>query len=93
MFSYNFLYYKRGKTMKRIISISLFATASLLFTACTSSEILAPESPSFKLGVQDGCATATGTYTKSSDSFNNDTDYAEGWFSGRKKCNPVQSRT
>ena len=80
--------------MKRIIKISFFTTASLLFTACTSSGIFTPtESPSFKLGVEDGCATATGTYTKNSDSFKNDPDYVEGWFSGRKKCNPVQSRT
>jgi hypothetical protein len=79
--------------MKRILNVSLVAAASLLFTACTGSSAPAPvQSPSFKLGVQDGCATASGAYTKNSEAFKNDKDYHEGWFSGRKKCNPSQAQ-
>ena len=64
-----------------------------LFSACTTSstpEIV--QSESYKLGVQDGCATASGTYTKNSDSFNNDIEYADGWYAGRKNCNPMNSK-
>ena len=49
-------------------------TASLLFTACTSSAPVV-QSPGFKAGSQDGCATANGTYTKNSASFTNDKEY------------------
>lgn len=77
--------------MKRIINLTLNTTLVLLFTACTSSSIpVVPQSPSFKLGTQDGCATAKGNYTKNSDSFNNNQDYKNGWYSGRKNCNPAQ---
>ncbi len=79
--------------MTKIINVSLIVTVSLLFTACTSSSIPEPvQSPSYKLGVQDGCATANGAYTKNSDSFNNDKEYHDGWFSGRKNCNPSQAK-
>jgi len=79
--------------MKRIINTLLVMIAALLFTACTSSSVSAPvNSPSFKLGEKDGCATASGVYTKNSDTFNNDKDYANGWFLGRKNCNPAQAR-
>ena len=77
--------------MKKIINITLLATVSLLFTACTSPDIPAVvESPSFKLGAQDGCTTATGEYTKDGAAFDNDKDYKDGWYSGRKNCNPAQ---
>jgi len=79
--------------MTRIIYISLIAAASLLFTACTSSSLpVNAQTPSFKAGSQDGCATANGAYTKNSASFNNDKDYQNGWFYGRKKCNPDQAK-
>jgi len=78
--------------MKTILNISLIATVSLLFTACTNSTPIV-KSPSFIEGEKDGCSTASGTYIKNSDSFKNDKDYADGWFYGRKNCNPVQSRT
>ncbi len=79
--------------MTKIINVSLIAAASLFFTACTSSSIPEPiQSPSYKLGAQDGCATANGTYTKNSDSFNNDKEYQNGWYNGRKNCNPAQAR-
>lgn len=65
----------------------------LVLSACTSSAIPEPvRSPSFQSGSHDGCATATGEYTKNSASFNNIKDYKEGWFYGRKKCNPSQAQ-
>lgn len=78
--------------MKKITNVLLITTVSFMFTGCTSSSLFSPEkSESFKLGETDGCATATGDYTKNSDAFNMDADYKNGWFHGRKNCNPVQS--
>ena len=78
--------------MKKIINMTLIAAVSLLFTACTSSTA-SPivKSPSFKLGEQDGCTTATGTYTKNREAFQADEEYKNGWFHGRKNCNPSQA--
>ena len=79
--------------MIKIMNISLITGAALLFTACTSSSLpMNAQTPSFKAGSQAGCATASGNYTKNSDSFKNDIDYKDGWFYGRKKCNPAQSK-
>ena len=80
--------------MTKTINVVVIATASLLFTACTSSSNLPINAgtPSFKAGSQDGCATAGGAYTKNSNSFQNNKDYQDGWFYGRKKCNPAQSK-
>jgi major membrane immunogen (membrane-anchored lipoprotein) len=79
--------------MTKTINVVMIATASLLFTACTSSSLpVNAQTPSFKAGSQDGCATASGAYTKNSASFNNDKDYQNGWFYGRKKCNPAQAK-
>ena len=78
--------------MTKIINVSFVAVVSLLFTACTSSAPVVVQSPSFKLGSQDGCATATGAYTKNSHSFTNDKEYQDGWYSGRKNCNPSQEK-
>jgi len=64
------------------------ATVSILFTACTSSAPTLPDSLSFKQGSHDGCATAKGAYTKSSEMFRGDSDYQNGWYYGRKHCNP-----
>ena len=82
----------RNERMKKIINIALIATVSLLFTACTSSSVPFVKSPSFKLGEQDGCKTATGAYTKDGNAFDHDTDYKDGWYAGRKNCNPAQSK-
>jgi major membrane immunogen (membrane-anchored lipoprotein) len=79
--------------MKKIINAALMIAVSTLFTACTSSAPVLPDTPSFKQGKQDGCTTATGEYTKNSDAFNLDADYKNGWFYGRKNCNPVQSQS
>jgi outer membrane biogenesis lipoprotein LolB len=79
--------------MTKTINVVLIAAASLLFTACTSSSLpVNAQTPSFKAGSQDGCATASGAYTKNSASFSNDKDYQNGWFYGRKKCNPAQAK-
>lgn len=80
--------------MQQTIKIILFFSASLAFIACTSSTPTAPilpDTPSFIEGKKDGCTTATGVYTKKSDAFNTDGDYKNGWFYGRKNCNPSQS--
>ncbi|HIQ27685.1 MAG TPA: hypothetical protein EYH42_04215 [Sulfurovum sp.] len=79
--------------MTKIINVSLVALTSILFTACTSSAIPEPvQSPNFKEGSHDGCATAKGEYSKDSSSFNNNKDYQDGWYHGRKKCNPTQAQ-
>ena len=77
--------------MKKIINIALISTVSLLFTACTSSSVPLVKSPSFKLGEKDGCMTATGDYVKNSNAFNTDKEYKDGWYAGRKNCNPAQA--
>jgi hypothetical protein len=80
--------------MKKMIKIALLFIGTLAFTACTSSSSNAsvlPETPSFVAGKKDGCSTATGDYTKNSDAFNTDADYKNGWFYGRKTCNPSQA--
>ena len=76
--------------MKILLKISLVLTTIFLITACTSSEPVLPDTPSFKKGNQDGCTTAQGTYTKNSELFRNDADYQDGWFYGRRHCNPAQ---
>ena len=49
---------------------------------------LSQKSPLFHSGMNDGCATAKGKYTKDSNLYNNDVDYHDGWFHGRRKCQP-----
>jgi len=80
--------------MQKTINILLIASTSFLFTACTGSNAEMPvsDSPSFKLGEKDGCSTASGLYTKNSDAFNIDADYKNGWYYGRKNCNPSQAK-
>lgn len=41
---------------------------------------------SFKQGVQDGCTTTAGDYTKDSNRFKADQSYRVGWADGRLKC-------
>ena len=40
----------------------------------------------YKIGTNDGCKTAKGTYTKDHAKFKVDLDYHEGWFNGRQRC-------
>jgi len=64
-------------------------TSALLLSACSQpSAPSLPKSESFKAGEKDGCSTAHGTYTKDSERFRSDSDYHDGWFEGRKVCNP-----
>ena len=49
---------------------------------------LSGKSTVFHSGMNDGCATAKGKYTKDSTSYSNEADYKEGWFYGRRKCQP-----
>ena len=78
----------------------LSTTSLLLFNACTQTQIPENEggfyysdvyfgknlSSSSKKGISDGCLTAKGKYTKSHSKFNNNNEYNNGWFLGRKKC-------
>jgi len=41
---------------------------------------------SYKQGVQDGCYTTAGNYTKNSNRFNTDKSYRLGWADGRLQC-------
>ena len=79
--------------------ISIFAIISTLFmTGCFNYQIqhkidnlhqsdnMEHMSDSFKKGMEDGCATAKGEYTKDSTAFNSDEDYKKGWFEGQRKC-------
>ena len=66
----------------------LITSTLFLLTACTSSAPVLPDSASFKQGNKDGCATASGEYTKNSHAFKREADYQNGWFYGRKNCNP-----
>lgn len=78
--------------MKILVKLSLVSTSLLLTNACTSSTPTVPDTPSFKQGNHDGCTTAKGEYSKNSHLFNNDADYQNGWFYGRKHCNPSQAQ-
>jgi len=74
----------------------LIVTSSLLLTACGSSSKNEPvpykplnlehKSESFKKGAHDGCVTAAEVYTKYHEAFNNDFEYNEGWWAGRRNC-------
>jgi len=80
--------------MKRIFLTAVALTGIWFFTGCTASSASIPgqQTPDFKTGMHDGCTTATGEYTKNSEMFRNNPQYHEGWFYGRKKCNPSASK-
>jgi len=80
--------------MKKITTLSLIAASVMLFSACTSSSgiDMGAQSESFQNGAKDGCETAKGIYTKNHNAFNQDTQYHDGWFYGRKKCNPADAK-
>ena len=82
---------KRKENMKRSMNLLLVITGLFLFVGCTSSAPSLPDTPSFKQGQKDGCTTASGNYMKNSDAFQTDQDYKEGWYYGRKSCNPAQA--
>jgi hypothetical protein len=41
-------------------------------------------------GIRDGCDTALGYYTKRHQRFRFDKEYYNGWFLGRKVCEPLR---
>jgi len=60
----------------------------IILTGCSQEPAFTPtHTKIFQQGYKDGCKTANGIYTKNHKLFNNNLDYHEGWFSGRKKCN------
>ena len=99
---------------KKYLTLVYLATATLFFTACTSTsapkptpvEVVKPKvvteakpvaqneesidlsqkSGTFHSGMNDGCSTAKGKYSKDSARFSGEADYKEGWFYGRRKC-------
>ena len=77
--------------MKKFNNLLFIAAVSFALLGCTSSEPSLPDTPSFKQGQKDGCATATGEYVKDNEAFEKDKDYHDGWFYGRKNCNPSQN--
>jgi len=91
--------------MKYLKSITLLTTSTVVFTACSGTTEQMPESqggfyysgiyfgknfsPTLKEGVEDGCETSKGEYTKNHTLFNIDSDYNTGWFLGRSRCIPL----
>jgi outer membrane lipoprotein-sorting protein len=71
-------------------TLLLLTTLLALFLSGCGSHSVIPvtQSPNYLLGKTDGCNTAKGTYTKNSNLFRTNTDYENGWFTGRKECNP-----
>ena len=49
---------------------------------------ISQKGPLFHSAIKDGCATAKGKYTKNATLYTQDTDYKEGWFYGRRQCQP-----
>jgi len=76
----------------RPLSLFIALYTLTVFNGCSSQTHQptqpAPKTPSFIIGQHDGCKTAQGEYTKDSERFQNDTEYHEGWFEGRRQCNP-----
>ena len=79
----------------KIALAAIILSSTLLFTACSRSNptLKGPKpmdtrgkTETFIRGAEDGCATANGDYTKNHDDFNNDIEYHEGWFAGRRYC-------
>ena len=73
----------------------LFVSFALLLGACGSSTHtpqpyrplnLDNKSERFRQGAHDGCVTAAETYKKNHELFNNDFEYNEGWWAGRRNC-------
>ena len=87
---------------KNILLLILYSSTVLYFSGCGSEKV--PESRGgyyldgiyfgknfsdlFKEGIEDGCTTSKGDYTKSHTKFNDnvDYDYKDGWFLGRNRC-------
>ena len=80
------------KTVKTILFMGLI----IFLTACGSTKKRGPQpyrpldlrgqSESFISGANDGCETAYDKYKKDHEAFNNDFEYNEGWWAGRRNC-------
>lgn len=55
-------------------------------TSTPTAVDLSQKTPAFREGYEAGCKTAQGEYTKSSERFNADSEYHDGWFAGRSAC-------
>ena len=86
---------------KHLFIVGIITLSIMILGGCGSSPkpndpytVKIPEnmSDSFKKGMEDGCSTAKGEYTKISDLFNSDEDYKNGWFAGRSRCNPSNQK-
>jgi len=71
-----------------IIKYTIIGSALFLNACSQPSAPSLPKNDAFQTGEKDGCNTAHGIYTKDSKRFRNDSDYHDGWFEGRKICNP-----
>ena len=71
----------------RVLFKPYIATLFILFLAgCGNAPVI--KSPAYMQGQHDGRQTAGGEYTKDSERFRSDSDYENGWFAGRRECNP-----
>jgi len=77
--------------MKNLPLFAYIFIILLVLNACSSTSPVI-KSPHYTWGEQDGCATANGNYTKNSELFRSDPDYENGWFAGRRECNPAFHR-
>jgi len=80
--------------MKKIVTLSFIAVSAIFFSACSSTGgvNMDEQTPAFQNGATAGCDTAKGTYRKDHHAFKNDMEYQNGWFYGRKKCNPADAK-
>jgi len=80
--------------MSNITKVILLLSSCFFFLACTNSNgphqyrsmNLNNKSKSYVKGANDGCSTAEGHYVKNHSAFNNNSDYNEGWWAGRRNC-------
>jgi hypothetical protein len=66
----------------------LYASIAVWMIGGCSSAPQLPDTADFEAGYSDGCTTAKGDYLKDSDRFRHNQDYHDGWFKGRRECNP-----
>lgn len=84
--------------MKKVKGLIFLVISSIFFNACTGTNIpeksisIDNQTPDFQNGAKDGCQTAKGEYVKDHESFVNNSQYQNGWFYGRKKCNPADAK-
>ena len=78
----------------------LLGSTLFLFNACAPTSVPVSEGGYYnhgiyfgvhltehnKEGIQDGCTTSKGIYTKKHWLFKHSKEYKNGWFSGRNKC-------